>query len=118
MTGNDVDDVDPDLVSIAKKAGDQHFGGCGHPAQASTIKRQLRGFPGRAGLDLDKRQHLAAAGNEIDFPDEGTNALSQDRPAFAAQIPGSERLGLAPTTFRLGASEARLAQRPSSSARS
>lgn len=79
------------------------------------VERLLGGQPRRAVLDLDKGEDLPASRDEIDLTDRRADALGEDRPALAAQIPGRRRFGAAAPPLGLGAC---LGQRLSSNARS
>lgn len=115
MAGDDVDDVDPDLVGLAEETGQQQLGCCRHPSEAMPIERMIGRLDGRASLDLHEGQNLALASHQIDLADRGAHPLPEDGPTLAAQVPGRERLGSPAAPLGLCAG---FGQRPSSSARS
>lgn len=110
-----MDHVDAYVLCVAQEPRNEEVGGGSHPLQALQVERAMRRCDAGAGLDLDKGEQLAAAGDQIDLPDRRSDPLGKDLPPFAAEIGGSLRLGAAAAAFGF---DARLAQRPSSSARS
>ena len=115
LAGDDVNDIDPHFFRLADEARKQQFGGRSDAAKAILVERMIGGGAGGACLHLHKGQHLAAACDEVDFADGGSDALVQDGPALAAEEPGGEPFRPPAPALGLGAGPA---QRPSSSARS
>jgi hypothetical protein len=115
VAGNDVDDVDPHLLRLAEETRHQQLGCRGYPAQAVVIKRVVGSRKRGTGLDLDEGQHLAAPGDQVDLSYGSADALAEDTPALAAQVPGCDCFGSPPAPLRFGAC---LGQREISKARS
>jgi hypothetical protein len=112
--GDDVQRVDADIVAGTGEARRELLGGGGDPAQSPRVQRKARGKVVGALLDLDKRDHAAAADDEVDLAATGADPTGKHAPAVQPEPPGGN--GLRAPTATLG----RLAlQRPppSSSAR-
>ena len=105
--------VDADVVAGPREAGRQPLGGDGDPAQSVVVEGHRCAIDAGAGLDLDKGQHSAAPGDEVDLAARHPCTTGEDSPAVQPQPPGGERLGGAATLLGEGAA----VQRASSSAR-
>ena len=112
---HDVDDVDTHLLGVAEEPGNEEVGGGGHPLQALQVERAMRRCDAGAGLDLDKGEQLAAAGDQIDLADRRSHPFGENLPALPAKVGGGLRLGAPAATLGF---DACFAQRLSSSARS
>lgn len=99
--GNDVDRVDPKVVTVADIARGQTFGGHRHPAQAVFVEGQMRGFGGCARLDLDEREHAPATSDQVDFTARDARTPGKDAPAVKSQPEGRQTLAAAAALFRL-----------------
>jgi len=113
LAGQEENGVDADVVSVAHEARRQPLGGDDDAAQAIVVERHGGAFLGGAGLDLDKGDDFAAAGDQVDFAAGDAGAAGEDPPAMQPQPPGGEAFGAA--TALLG--QLATVQRPSSSAR-
>ena len=100
---DDKQGVNPDVVAIAGKAGREPLGRHCDAAQPKFVERPIRGFLGCPLLDLDKRQHSAAPGHQVDLAARHTDALREDPPTPQAQPPGGYCLRLASAGFGLAA---------------
>lgn len=115
IAGHDVDDVDTHVLGVAEKPGNEEVGSGGDPLQTLQVERAMRRCNAGAGLDLDKGEQLAAAGDQIDLADRRSHPFGENLPALPAEVGSGLGLGAPAPAFGF---DAGFAQRLSSSARS
>lgn len=96
---DDVDGVDPYIVTVAGEPRGKRLRGSGNTAQAVSVERHRRAIGGGALLDLDKGQHASAPRDEVNLSATHFHAASKDSPAVQAEPPGGERLGASTAPF-------------------
>src|SRR5271163_1794223 len=81
------------------------FGGAGNPPSLARRQRRRRGGELSSRLDLDDREHLAAARQNVDLAGRTAPAARQDMPATQPQMPEAEPLRHPPAALRASASQ-------------
>ena len=102
MAGDDEHGIDAHVVAVADEALGKLGRGGGDAAQPIGVERQASGIDAAALLDLDERDHLAAARDQVDFAAGGTHPAGEDVPAVEPQPPRRERFGPPPAALGVG----------------
>ena len=110
LARDEEDRVDALDIAGASVARGKPLGGVGDTAEAIFVERHCRRFDGRALLDLDERERLAAPRDQVDLAPGDPRALGEDAPAVQPQPPGGEVFGAAATRFGFGAAQRRSAR--------
>ena len=97
--GDNEDRVDADVVAWAGIARSERFCRGGDAAQTMAIERHPGGIGGGALFDLDERQHVSTARDQVDFPAAQLDPPPENPPALESEPPSGEGLGTSAAPF-------------------
>ena len=109
--GHEEDGIDADIVAFAGIARSQPLGCDRNAPEPVLVERHGQPFLAGAGLDLDKGQNPAAAGDEVDFAARYARPLGEDSPAAQPQPPGRQALRASAAPLSLDPPVQRLSSR-------
>jgi hypothetical protein len=106
LAGREQDHVDADVVTGTGIAMHQYLCGGGDTREAPFIDREVEFLCGGAAFDLDERDEVAFARDQIDFSGGRAHPAVEDSPALEAKPPPSDSFA-APTRCFGGAAVTR-----------